>query len=366
MTNPWQPTGPWMQAFRQALRTAFGPAEMGLLISDYFYPETYPGISPPSFDKTEEYRIYEVINYARMNDWLLDLLAAARERRPKNAAIAAIAEDLGLTIGGPRVNNPTGTPFQALIMAKAKFISVAALQERLAELESQVCWIDIPGGDGGTGFLVSPNVVLTNHHVVLPIINNAVSRQQVTLRFDYRQPLDGSTLGKKRVTEVKLDAANWLVDDRPPSQFDWDPTLGEATGNEADYALIRLAEPIGGVPVGGPTIDPKAQQPRGWLDTAGKPAALAAGNQVFLLQHPLGEPLQMAVGTVTQFNNAGTRVRYDANSKKGSSGGPCLDADMQLVALHHARDPAEPPKWNQAIPLATLQEVWKARNVVIS
>jgi hypothetical protein len=355
-----------MQAFRQALKSAFNEPEMELLITDYFIPESFLGISPPGFGKTAEYRIHEVLNYARMHGWLFDLVAAARERRPKDAAIARIAQDLGLTVAGPRVNNSTGVPFEALVMANAKFINPATLRERLAELEAQVCWIDIPGGNGGTGFLVSPTLVLTNHHVIIPIKQNAVSRQDVKCRFDYREPIDGSTLTMKKTTEVKLDPVNWLLDDRPPSDFDWDPTLGEAAPADADYALIRLAEPIGDLPVGGPNLDPKAQQPRSWIDTTGEPPALAAGNQVFVIQHPLGEPQQMTVGTVKQFNNAGTRVRYDANSKKGSSGAPCLDADMRLVALHHAHDPAVPPAWNQAIPLATLQKVWKDRNVVVS
>ena len=80
---------------------------------------------------------------------------------------------------------------------------------------------------------------------------------------------------------------------------------------------------------------------------------------MFLLQHPKGEPLQLTVGTVTGFNSAGTRVRYDANSKDGSSGSPCFDADLQLVALHHAHDPDSPPKWNQAIPFSVIKKTWK-------
>jgi len=50
--------------------------------------------------------------------------------------------------------------------------------------------------------------------------------------------------------------------------------------------------------------------------------------------------LQLTVGTIKEFNAACTRVRYDANSKAGSSGSPCFDGDLRLVALHHAHDPA--------------------------
>ena len=152
------------------------------------------------------------------------------------------------------------------------------------------------------------------------------------------------------------------MDSRPPSPADADPALGEAAAEDTDSALIRLAEPVGDLPLGGASADPAAE-PRQWIDVHAEPPPLAAGNQVFVLQHPRGEPLQLAIGTVTGFNAGGTRVRYDANTKPGSSGSPCLDADLKLVALHHARDPAYPPAWNQAIPLSSIQQAWRERGV---
>ena len=243
-----------------------------------------------------------------------------------------------------------------MIRDNAKFINPTVFRERLPELEGQVCWVDIPGG-GGTGFLVGADLVLTNQHVVDRISQNLARASDVKCRFDYRQALDGSVPTQKKPTTVDLHAT-WLVDSQPPSDADGDPTLREAGENESDYAIVRLAERIGDLPVGGDTVDAKAL-PRKWIDTMGDVPAVTAGNQVFLLQHPKGEPLQLTVGTVTEFNNAGTRVRYDANSKDGSSGSPCFDADLRLVALHHAHDPATPPKWNQAIPLWVIKKTWK-------
>jgi hypothetical protein len=352
-----------MQRFREALYEAFDEPSLELLTTDYFFPATFSRISPPGFGKTFNDRLQELINQARMNDWLVDLVATARERRPKNTAIAGIAGDLGLTISGPRVDNPTGRPLEELIQANARFINPAIFHERLPALEGQVCRIDIPGG-GGTGFLVGHDLVLTNQHVIDRVTRGQARWQDVRCRFDYRQPIDGSTLERKKPTEVGL-AQQWLVDSRPPSEYDWNPTLGEAEPEEVDSALIRLADPIGDLPLGGASADPDAE-PRRWITAAAEPPPMTAGNQVFLLQHPEGEPLQLAIGTVTEFNATGTRVRYDANSKDGSSGSPCLDADLQLVALHHAHDPAYPPDWNQAIPLAAIQKVWRDHGVVIA
>ena len=363
MPNAWQPTGQWMRHFREALDGGFDEPSMELLTTDYFSSRrAFSRVSPPGFGKTYEVRLQELINQARMNDWLLDLVAAARERRPRNAAIASIAEGLGLTITGPRADNPTGRTLEEIIQSNAKFINPAIFYERLPELEGQVCWISIPSG-GGTGFLVGPDLVLTNQHVIDRIAQGKARWQDVRCLFDYRQPIDGSVLSAKKPTEVGL-AAQWLVDSRPPSPYDGSPVLGDARPDETDSALIRLAEPVGDLPVGGSWADSEAR-PRNWIRAGVDPPSLSVGNQVFLLQHPMGEPLQLAIGTVTQFNGVGTRVRYDANSKPGSSGSPCFDADLKLAALHHSRDPASPPAWNEAIPLSSIQKVWRDNDVVV-
>ena len=351
---PWTPTSTWNMKFRRALLAAFDEQAISLLTTDYF-GLGFAAIAPAGFGKSHEFRLQELIDTAKLDDWLIDLVAAAHERRPKNAALASIAEDIGLTVGGPWLSNNTGKPLEEVIRDNAKFINPAVFVERLSQLQGQVCWVDIPGG-GGTGFLVGPDLVLTNDHVVNRIRNGGARSQDVKCRFDYRQALDGLVPSKKKPVTVGL-CANWLVERKPPSLTDWDPALGEADESESDYALIRLDEAIGDLPVGGDTVDPQAP-PRGWVDTAGEVPVVIKGNQVFMLQHPKGEPLQLTVGTIVEFNHAGTRVRYDANSKDGSSGSPVFDADLKLVALHHARDPAESPKWNQAIPFSVVKNVW--------
>src|SRR5258708_5709898 len=363
MSSQWVPSGPWMAKFRKALFQAFTPQSLEVLTSDYFGPSRAFFVLIGN-QGDYEYHLHELIQQARMDDWLLDLVAAARERRPKNKEIADIAEDIGLTIAGPRLVNSTGKPLEELVQRNAKFLNLENFLAKLGELQGQVCRINIPGG-GGTGFLVGPDLVVTNQHVVERIRANETNWRNVTCLFDYRQGMDGSVLTAKKKIEIKLHSENWLMHSRPPSQFDLDPTMGNAGQDEADYALIRLEERIGAVPVGGDTPDTQAS-PRHWISTDADVTPLIAGNQVFLLQHPKGEPLQLTVGTVKEFNAAGTRVRYDANSKGGSSGSPCFNADLQLVALHHARDPEDPPKWNQAIPFSLIQKIWRENEISLS
>ena len=345
-----------MLKFRNALDQAFDEASFTLLISDYFAPRTFAGISPAGFGKDSAFRLYEVIQKARMDDWLADLVAAAHERRPKNSVLADIATDLGLTLGGPRLDNPTGKPLEDIIQDNAKFINPAIFREKLLLLEGRVCWVDIPGF-GGTGFLVGPDLVLTNQHVIEPLQADPPQArwQDVKCRFDYKQDINGKPLDQKEWTQVGLDIAKPIEHHRPPSQFDFNPTLGNADASETDSALLRLAEPVGDLPIGPVTADTKAPI-RGWIDAAIAQPPLTEGSQVFLLQHPEGEPLQLAIGKITAFNQRGTRVRYDANSKDGSSGSPVFNADLQLVALHHAHDPAIPRQWNQAVPFDCIQK----------
>ncbi len=364
MSNYWQPSGSWKKRFRDALLVAFTPQDLQMLTMDYFgIQNSFNNLAPPGMGHTQEFRLLELIEQARMNDWLLDLVAAALERRPRNPQIRAIADDLGLTPGGHRLDNSTGKPFEEIIQQNAQFIDADAFNAKLAVLMGQVCWVHIPGG-GGTGFLVGPDLVITNDHVIERLELRQARWQDVRCRFDYKVAVDGSTLGHKKLTEVKLHPTEPLVGRWPPSQHDWQPALGDAGEKEIDSALLRLAEPIGDLPVGGDTADPQAE-PRGWIDVHEDPPPLAAGNQIFLLQHPKGEPQRLSIGTVKAFNDSGTRLRYDANSMDGSSGSPCFNADLQLVALHHAHDTAYPPKWNQGIPLTLIQKVWKDSNITV-
>ncbi|MCL4813714.1 MAG: trypsin-like peptidase domain-containing protein [Vicinamibacteraceae bacterium] len=357
----WVPSGPQKQRLRQALLAAFDQQELTLLVSDYFAPEAFPAIAT---EGSLPFRVHTLIEYARMHDWLLDLLAAARERRPRNAALAALADETGLAATGARLDNATGRTLEEIVRTHATFINPAAFRETMAALEGRVCWVDVPGG-GGTGFLVGPDLVLTNEHVIRRLTNGLASWRDTACVFDFKEGAGGETVDRKKLTRVALEPqGQWLVSAKPPSAFDEQPDLGDPSPDEVDYAILRLAEKVGELPVGGDTPDVKAE-PRGWIPVPSPPPTLQAGQQVFLLQHPKGEPLRLSVGAITTFNAGGTRLRYDANSRDGSSGSPVLDADLRLVALHHARDPKDPPAYNQAIPVSALLPVWQAEHVTL-
>ena len=181
-----------------------------------------------------------------------------------------------------------------------------------------------------------------------------VRPQDVVLRFDYKRRSDGVTVDEGTVYHL---AADWLIHGSPPSPND--EKGGEPSLGELDYALLRVDGEPGNDPVGGPKTlekNPEAA-PRGWIEIPGVPPELRPNGALFILQHPKGEPLKLAIDTnaVIEVKYEGRRVRYRTNTEPGSSGSPCFDADWNLTALHHMGDPSYgPAQFNQGIPIAAI------------
>jgi hypothetical protein len=153
---------------------------------------------------------------------------------------------------------------------------------------------------------------------------------------------------------VKL-AADFRVDDSPYSRFDLevDPKPGEPTDDELDFALFRLAEPIGNQPVG-KTSDSEI---RGWIELPTVAIDYAHRHVVAILQHPLAHPMKLALGMeqALQVNGTGNRIRYTVPTEAGSSGSPVFDGDWNLIALHHSGDPRTvKPEFNEGIPIGRI------------
>lgn len=135
MPEPWRPSGPWKARFRKALQLAYDEGSLELLTADYFTPaETLSQIAAPGSGPLEV-RIHKLIEQARMGDWLADLVAAAAERRPRNAELEALASEVGLTLLGPRVDS--AAPLEAIVNKEAKLISFADFVERLPDFRGR-------------------------------------------------------------------------------------------------------------------------------------------------------------------------------------------------------------------------------------
>jgi hypothetical protein len=285
-----------------------------------------------------DYRFFRVIRRADSEGWAGPLIVAAAAARPSSVALRDLAAEVGRPSGAERSQ---WAGLERIITRSQMFQDVTAWRARLAELEARVCRVEIPVASAtakGTGFLIAPDLVLTNYHVVKVLHDGASGVADARLRFDHKRDAAGTTVSPG--TSLAL-AADWLVAWRPPSKADESRDLMPAP-HELDYAVLRLAS---------------SASDRGHI-TLQRPGpdglGLDPGHALIVLQHPRDEPLQMAFGHSVGLNGNKTRLRHTANTSPGSSGSPVLNARLELVALHHAGDPGDHPEYNAAIPVTAI------------
>lgn len=213
----------------------------------------------------------------------------------------------------------------------------------------------------GTGFLVGPDLVLTNFHVLEPLYGGQWSADRVRFRFDYTVLADGVVVHPGQTYGL---APDWDVDHSRYSPLDLqvDPS-GAPGSDELDHALVRLDRAAGDdVVSAGQGAEPGAPA-RGFLELRPDPHDFLSDPLLSILQHPDGQPLKLAIDTSAVLGTVGppdrpTRVRYATLTEPGSSGSPCFDADWNLVALHHSGDPKYEAfgraRYNEGIPAQAL------------
>ncbi len=346
--------GPDIEALSQALRKAFPIQRLRELfafrldkrLEDYSLGGDYKEV------------IFDVIMAAEAEGWTAELVVVARQSNPGNAALQACAE---------RVHLGASTPtLERIVKADNPFLDVERFRTRLGRIETQVCRIEIPTPRGtayGTGFLVAPDVLVTNHHVMDVVIGGQVRPEAALFRFDYKR------LSNDVVTEgvvFRLAPDDWLVDASPPSPVDAErePKSGVPNPDELDYAIVRLTDAPGSHPAGD-RADPSAPA-RGWIDCSRSMPATPQ-SPLLIMQHPSAAPLKLALDmrAVVGQNANGTRLTYNVNTEGGSSGAPCFDANWDLVALHHSGDPNFDPghqaTYNEGIPIGAILQLLEAR-----
>lgn len=352
-------TGAQVSMLVDALGSAFTLDELRMMLR-FRLDRDMDDVSAPASRK--DVRIFELVEASERQGWDGQLIAAAREANPGNPELAMVAGEFGLTSTG----KPSDT-LERLVRDHTPFNDIGPWLEKWGRLETQVCRIEVfkqQGVSYGTGFLVGPDVVLTNHHVMEPVISEQVGPNRVLCRFDYKRLEDGMTLNPG--TELRLDAdGHWLLDHSPPSPADEQANGGLPQEDQLDYALVRLKDRAGERAIGA-SPEPDAAN-RGWIELPHSPTAVKKPDVLFLLQHPDKEPLKQASGAVLEVNENNTRVRHDVNTLGGSSGSPVFGNDLSLVALHQAGDPnfdkLYHPEYNQAIPMTKISAQLKARQI---
>ncbi|CAO3401294.1 trypsin-like peptidase domain-containing protein [Azospirillum palustre] len=227
-------------------------------------------------------------------------------------------------------------------------VDVRVWMARFDRMLDRVCRVEVQGFAAGTGFLIGPDLVLTNYHVVEQCLDTAGSLDRIACRFDYAVLPDG-TWGTGRTVKVVdcLDTSFYS-----PAEARNEPDHTPPTADELDYALVRLDSRIGDEP------NQAGSALRGWIALREDAPVPGIGAPLLILQHPEGSPMKLALDTqaILPSGNA-MRIRYATNTEPGSSGAPCFTMDWELVALHHYGDSAWlQPKFNQGVPIGLIRK----------
>lgn len=309
--------------------------------------------------------VANVVKKAEMQAFTDELLLAVTAWRPHNVALAGVLRDLVSTpgqgamlavSGSLRNGQPAGAVLEGLVRGRAVYDDIDQFLADLAAIAGRVCRIEEAAAPGaqpealGTGFLVGDDLVLTNKHVRKAL---AIDPVRFACRFDYRA-LAGSVATRAGTVE-KPAGTKWLVAERDHAPGDVQAGAAPPTPEQLDYALLRLGAPVGRYPPGQSDDMSGIGKPRGHLVLGADAPALQPGDDIFVLQHPGGAPMKLAVGRVLPGAPA-HRIWHDAPTEAGTSGSPCFNHALQLVALHHATDAAQPerPAYNQAVPIGLI------------
>jgi V8-like Glu-specific endopeptidase len=247
---------------------------------------------------------FQLIQWAEAQGRTSELLLAAARDVPGNARLREAKESIlgqGDHDGLEKIvlNNPQ------------LFSNPDAWRMAMIRAEWAVCRVEKPEGRPmGTGFLVAPDIILTNFHVAHdPKYGDfGTHPEAVRLRFGFREPAEGAPEAGKPYALADV----------------WD--IHKSHSNQLDYALVRLAAAAGKDPIGTFQDAPA----RGRIPLLKVDVRESQG--LFILQHPQGDTLKMANGGVAKV--AGPWVEYAVNTEEGSSGSPVFNNKWDLVALH--------------------------------
>lgn len=168
----------------------------------------------------------------------------------------------------------------------------------------------------GTGWLIAPTLLLTNHHVI-----------------EVRDRRNEPPATESDFEQQALKAVSWFGYIAQGQEYEEYTCIELIHANvELDYALLRL-----------PThsLLNKPLMDWGCLSIAAPDVEIPRGSRLNIVQHPQGRPQCVAIRNNFYVDNVPkstlpNRIRYLTDTEPGSSGSPVFNDQWQVVALHHA------------------------------
>lgn len=176
----------------------------------------------------------------------------------------------------------------------------------------------------GSGFLIGPGLLLTNHHV----FGKPADAANSIADFDYELDMTGQ--------------------ERAPVRFGFEPGRFFYTNDRLDFSVVAVA----------PTSlsGHEDLEDWGWLPLSDAPGKADPGEYLTIVQHPSGQMKQVCVRENKLLKYVGDFLWYNTDTTAGSSGSPAFNRFWQAVALHHS---GVPRKDGQGRTLTKEGKVWK-------
>ncbi|MGM4939750.1 endonuclease [Rhizobium sp. 768_B6_N1_8] len=216
---------------------------------------------------------------------------------------------------------PTGasTMFEELSVTLEQVVDSNDLRpawwlEEGAARSRAVCKIDASGVDykgrsgswSGSGFLVAPGILCTNHHV----LNSKEVADRSRALFDFAALADGSV---RQVSTFRL---------RPDLLFWTSPVVASGGQGGLDVTFVG--------------VDGEPGATFGSVPLLRQAFVVAEDDKLNIIQHPDGKLKEVAIrNNKVVFQNTQV-IHYESDTQAGSSGAPVMNDGWELIALHHA------------------------------
>ncbi|MDU6493670.1 serine protease, partial [Bradyrhizobium sp.] len=220
----------------------------------------------------------------------------------------------GLPSPGQVTASDINDRFVERVIGKTRDFLAVQFFDRGARASRAVCRIvtTFPEGEAfGTGFLVTPRLLITNHHV---FTDDDVARRS-RAEFNYQ-------LGGDETLAVET--------------FAFTPDVFFLNDKGLDFALVAVApSSVKGTPL----------DHFGFCPLIGAEGKIITGQPVNIVQHPSGGLKQVVVrdNQLIDLPENGSAVDqyayYEADTEPGSSGSPVFNDQWEVIALHHSGVP---------------------------
>lgn len=212
------------------------------------------------------------------------------------------------------------------VLGKSDLLGVSYLEAGVAASRS-VGRIRIRNEKGrvigfGTGFKVSPRLLLTNNHV----LRNSQEASFSQVEFNFQDGRDGRPL--------------------VPVMFDLDPGAFFITDRTLDFTLVAIKDEASGS---------ASLRSFGFCPLIEAEGKILLGEYASIIQHPNGQPKQIAMRENQVIDILDNFLHYETDTAPGSSGSAVFSDQWEVVALHHS---GVPKRDQQRRILSTSGVVW--------